>query len=77
MYVNYHDRCEKLPSENNTIGILLCTRKSDTIVQMSLPQDNKTILASEYQLYLPSSEQLVAEVNEVKQRIRTDSINEE
>ena len=77
MYVNYYDRCEKLPSENNTIGILLCTRKSDTIVQMSLPQDNKTILASEYQLYLPSSEQLVDEVNEVKQRIITNENNEE
>lgn len=66
MYVNYYDRNEKLPDENPTIGILLCTEKNDTVVRMTLPEDNKTILASEYRLYLPTTEQLVNEVNEVK-----------
>ena len=47
MYVNYYDRQEKLPNENPTIGILLCTAKNDTVVRMTLPDDNKTILASE------------------------------
>ena len=66
MYVNYYDRKEKLPDENPTIGILLCTEKNDTVVRMTLPEDNKTILASGYRLYLPTTEQLVNEVNEVK-----------
>jgi RecB family endonuclease NucS len=66
MYVNYYDRNEKLPDENPTIGILLCTEKNNTVVRMTLPEDNKTILASEYRLYLPTTEQLVNEVNEVK-----------
>lgn len=66
MYVNYYDRNEKLPDENPTIGILLCTEKNDTVVRMTLPEDNKSILASEYKLYLPSSEQLIEEINEVK-----------
>ncbi|MBR1880340.1 MAG: DUF1016 family protein [Prevotella sp.] len=70
MYVNYYDRNEKLPDENPTIGILLCTEKNDTVVRMTLPEDNKTILASEYKLYLPTTEQLVNEVNEVKKRAR-------
>ena len=56
MYVNYYDRVEKLPDENPTIGILLCTQKNDTLVRMTLPEDNKTNLASEYKLYLPTSE---------------------
>ena len=34
---------------------------------MALPENNNTILASEYQLYLPTSEELVKEINEVKQ----------
>ena len=72
MYVNYYDRNEKLPEENPTIGILLCTRKNDTLVRTTLPQDNKTILASEYQLYLPSEEQLIKEVNEVKAQLQRD-----
>jgi len=66
MYVNYYDRVEKLPEENPTIGILLCTHKNDTLVRMTLPEDNKTILASEYKLYLPTSEQLIKEVDTVK-----------
>ena len=66
MYVNYYDRIEKLPDENPTIGILLCTAKNDTLVKMTLPSDNNTIVASKYQLYLPTEQQLIAEVERVK-----------
>ena len=69
MYVNYYDRCEKLPEENPTIGILLCSEKNDTVVKMTLPENNKTILTSEYKLYLPSEEQLVKQVVEIKQKV--------
>ncbi len=62
MYVNYYDREEKLPEENPTIGILLCANKNDTVVRYSLLKDNSTILASKYQIYLPSEEQLVKEL---------------
>jgi len=67
MYVNYYDRNEKLPEENPTVGILLCTEKNNTAVKMTLPENNKTIIASRYELYLPSSEQLLIEVEEVIQ----------
>ena len=66
MYVNYYDRCEKLPEENPTIGILLCSRKNDTVVRMTLPENDNQILASQYQLYLPTEDQLVKEINDVK-----------
>ncbi len=66
MYVNYYDRIEKLPDENPSIGILLCTGKNDTVVKMALPENNQTILTSEYKLYLPTTEQLVKEINEAK-----------
>ena len=69
MYVNYYDRMEKLPEENSTIGILLCTSKNDTAVRMALPEDNKTILASEYQLYLPTQAQLIDEINNVRKMV--------
>jgi predicted nuclease of restriction endonuclease-like (RecB) superfamily len=67
MYVNYYDRCEKQEDENPTIGILLCSDKNDTVVKMALPENNSTILASKYQLYLPTTEQLIKEIDEVKQ----------
>lgn len=73
MYVNYYDRCEKTPDENPTIGILLGTEKNDTVVKMALPTDNKTILAAQYQLYLPSQEQLINEVNSVLSTAEKDT----
>ena len=69
MYVNYYDRVEKTAEENPTIGILLCTDKNDTAVRMALPEDNKTILASEYKLYLPTQSQLINEVNSVRKMV--------
>jgi len=65
MYVNWYDRTEKLPDENPTIGILLCAEKNDTTVKFALPTDNKTILTSKYQLYLPTKEQLEKELKEI------------
>ncbi len=62
MYVNYFDRVEKQDFENPTIGVLLCADKNDTVVKYTLPQNNQTILASKYQLYLPSEEELRAEI---------------
>ena len=67
MYVNYYDRYEKQPDENPTIGILLCTEKNDTMVRLALPENNNTILASKYQLYLPTEEQLCTEIERQKQ----------
>jgi predicted nuclease of restriction endonuclease-like (RecB) superfamily len=57
MYVNWFDRHRKLPEENPTIGILLCKRKKDAIVELTLPPD-ANIHAKEYKLYLPSKELL-------------------
>ena len=58
LYVNYYDRFVKTEEENPTIGILLCTDKSDAMVEITLPKDNNQIFASKYQTYLPSKEEL-------------------
>ncbi|KAA3601489.1 MAG: DUF1016 domain-containing protein [Calditrichaeota bacterium] len=58
MYVNYYDRFVKLDTENKTIGIVLCKKKNDTLVKITLPEDNKQIFASKYQTVLPSKKEL-------------------
>lgn len=63
MYVNYFDREVKMEEENPTIGILLCKRKNDAIVEMTLPA-NSNIFASKYQLYLPDKAELQRQINE-------------
>ena len=72
MYVNYYDRNEKLDDENPTIGILLCAEKNDTVVKYSLPENNKTIIASEYDLILPSEEELLKQIEKVEQELRQE-----
>lgn len=66
MYVNYFDRYEKLEGENPTIGIILCKRKKESLVEITLPQD-ANIHAAEYQLYLPSKEALKKQLEEAQQ----------
>ncbi|WP_294707171.1 PDDEXK nuclease domain-containing protein [uncultured Fusobacterium sp.] len=57
MYVNYYDRYVKLDDENKTIGIIICRDKNDTLVKMTLPEDNQQIFASRYMTVLPSKEE--------------------
>lgn len=63
MYVNYYDRYEKTDDENPTVGILLCSDKNDSMVEMTLPKD-ANIYASRYELYLPDKEVLQKKLKE-------------
>ncbi|HRQ70184.1 MAG TPA: PDDEXK nuclease domain-containing protein [bacterium] len=65
MYVNYFDRYVKTEEENPTVGILLCLTKSDSLVELTLPKD-RNIYASNYQLYLPSKEELKKQIEEAE-----------
>ena len=58
MYVNYYDRFVKLENENKTIGIILCKKKNDTLVEITLPENNNQIFASKYLTVLPSKNEL-------------------
>lgn len=57
MYVNYFDRLVKLDDEHPTVGIILCRKKHDALVEITLPRD-ANIHAKEYQLYLPDKDLL-------------------
>lgn len=72
MYVNYYDRMEKNDKENPTIGILLCANKNDGVVKFSLPENNQNIIASQYNLYLPTEKQLLEEVKKELQNFEED-----
>jgi predicted nuclease of restriction endonuclease-like (RecB) superfamily len=62
MYVNYFDRFQRVEHEARTIGIVLCSEKNEAMVKITLPEDNEQILAARYQLYLPTEEELRAEL---------------
>lgn len=62
MYVNYFDRFQRVEHEARTIGIVLCSEKNDAMVKITLPEDNEQILAARYQMFLPTEEELRAEL---------------
>ena len=62
MYVNYFDRYQRAEHEERTIGIILCSDKNDAMVKITLPEDNEQILARRYKMYLPTEEELRAEL---------------
>lgn len=66
-YVRYYDNEIKAEDDNPTIGIILCSDKKDTIVKYSVLNDNKNLFASKYQLYLPTEEELVREIQKQKE----------
>lgn len=68
MYVNYYDRYVKQDFENPTIGILLCSEKSDALVELTLPKDSN-VYASQYSLYLPDKTLLRRKLKEWREEL--------
>lgn len=63
MYVNYYTRQMMNEGDNPPIGIVLCADKSDTLVEYTLPEDNRQIFAAKYLPYMPTKEELKRELN--------------
>ena len=68
MYVNYFDLYVKNDDELPTVGIVLCDRKNDAVVELTLPE-GANIYASKYQLYLPSKQDLAAQLTSVHREL--------
>lgn len=62
LYVNYFDQEIIGEGDNPTIGLVLCTEKSDAMVKYTLGDKAKQIFASKYQFHLPSETELEAEL---------------
>ena len=63
MYVNFYTQNLMNEGDNPPIGIVLCADKSDTLVEYTLPDDNKQIFAAKYLAYMPTKEELKKELN--------------
>lgn len=66
MYVRLYEDKYKSVEDNPTIGLILCTEKDQTIVKYSVLNENKQLFASKYQLYLPTEQELIDEIEREK-----------
>ncbi len=69
MYIRLFENLKKLPRDNPTVGIILCTGKDETIVKYSVLQESKQLFASKYRLYLPDEKEIIDEINEERNRL--------
>ncbi len=74
MYRRLFDDLKKPEGDNPTIGIILCTEKSETVVKYSVMNDSQQLFATKYMMYLPSEEELVAEIEREKNLLREQGV---
>lgn len=72
LYVNYFDKEIKMENDNLTLGLVLCTQKSDAMVKYMLDEKANKIFASTYQFHLPSEKELEAELKREFEQLKHD-----
>ena len=72
MYVRMYDDLKRGKDDNPTIGILLCSETDKIIARYSILNENKQLFAAKYMPYLPSEEELAAEIERQKILLNTD-----
>lgn len=72
MYVRMFDELKKGKEDNPTIGLILCTDQSETMVKYSVLNENKQIFASKYKTVLPSEEELANMISIETNKLLTD-----
>lgn len=82
MYVRMYDELKKAKDDNPTIGILLCTDTDADVARYSILNGNEQLFATKYKTYLPTEEELKAEIESQKaifeiQQLEKNENNEE
>lgn len=66
MYLRMYDELKKSKDDNPTIGILLCTDTDADVARYSVLNGNEQLFATKYKTYLPTEEELKAEIESQK-----------
>lgn len=75
MYIRMYDDLKKQDNDNPTIGIILCAEKDETIVKYSILNDSKQLFATKYMPYLPTEQELIAEIELKKSQLKLNQSN--
>jgi hypothetical protein len=68
-YVRVDEDQHKLPGDQPTLGLVLCSDKDDAIVKYSFLNDSRQLFAAKYLLHLPSEEELRAVLRRDRARL--------
>jgi hypothetical protein len=62
-----YNELKRSEGDNPTIGIVLCSETDHDIARYSVLHGNEQLFASKYKLYLPTEEELRAEIERQKE----------
>ncbi|XXE00392.1 DUF1016 domain-containing protein [Pseudomonas sp. Z3-6] len=74
MYVRLYDDLKRGPDDKPTVGIILCAQKDESVVRYSVLQGNEQLFASQYQLVLPTEEELRNALDREQARLEEGAI---
>jgi predicted nuclease of restriction endonuclease-like (RecB) superfamily len=66
MYIRMYDELKRTDGDNPTIGIVLCADTDEDIARYSVLHGNEQLFTSKYKTYMPSEEELRAEIKTQK-----------
>ena len=66
MYVRMYDELKRGENDNPTIGILICADTDEDIARYSVLHDSDQLFAAKYKTYMPTDEELRAEIEAQK-----------
>ena len=66
MYIRMYDEKERSEGDNPTLGVILCSETDEDLARYSVMHGSEQLFATKYKLYLPSEEELRAEIEKQK-----------
>ncbi|MDN3476498.1 PDDEXK nuclease domain-containing protein [Pseudoalteromonas sp. APC 3355] len=76
-YIRLYDDLHTSNDDNPTIGLVLCSEKSEAVVKYSVLSDQKQLFAAKYLAHLPSEEELRIELQKERERVQAQLLNQQ
>lgn len=76
-YIRLYDDRHTSSDDNPTIGLVLCSEKSEAVVKYSVLSDQKQLFAAKYLAHLPSEEELRIELQKERERVQAQLLNQQ
>ena len=73
-YLEALDRDVKKPNENPSVGLILCTKKDDEVVEYALSRSMSPAMIAEYQTHLPEKKLLVNKLRELRELAESEGL---
>jgi predicted nuclease of restriction endonuclease-like (RecB) superfamily len=76
-YLEALDRDVKKPNENPSVGLILCAKKDDEVVEYALSRSMSPALIADYQMHLPQKSLLQNKLRELREFVEAEGLSDD